>query len=612
MTIESQAVPALSLVGDTAPPAPVAMLSWQDVNTSELEPFAPDPSIPMGAYAVTTVMLWAQAQGQAGAIPTWEVGSGTWGVILIAPHAALSLIQIPISQMEPFQTNDPAGWGQAVMRWSQANGYQMAIPTYQSDGPTVTALAFGAGYPGITFYDAPNATLFQSLQQARRLGNLADPAVWANAVMRTARAQGFFAGWPTWECTTSRGIMGMQQYDYGALPDPTDANVDRVLKVLNKTISTLQISTADALAMFAGIYATFNEAPIVDPGLQILTDCLFGALEAAANLIPDVGGAVGALISAGMTAAQDAAIGAGGSGPITLETYQAMLKAASDATVSYVATAHDTLLNAIGTPSLPQVWAAPYANPVTHQSMQLGMLATSPDDVVNGDSYWTSMSDQITSALNLNLQVSITGQLYTAIRRTYQNAPATKQWWYGTIASVTAPNGDCAVYIGSAEDELSVWFTDFVQEPGHARGSYVTSTEFWLQASEHSLLPEYPPADLCYALFNGDGFGNTSGYSGAFAKSTVYDNWLMPTQEIGSGWTQNGGGYGQLWSYGSGTDNVVTCTIADYGDDWQVVAGYTDAYGNLTLNTDNSQVQQADAACGFQQLVITNDLAPLN
>jgi hypothetical protein len=601
--------PARSMLDAPAPPMPVQLLQWQDVPTTTLQPYAPDPSLPMARYAVMTVMSWAQSQGYAGAIPTWEVGNGTWGVILLSNHADLSLVTIPISDLQSFDPTDVAGWGQAVMRWAKAQGYQMAIPTFQSDGTNVTALAFGAGYPAITFYDADNALLFQSLAQPRKLCNLQDPAVWANAVMRVARLKGFGAGWPTWEWTTSRGIMGLSAYDYGPLPAATDANADRVLKALNKTLNTIQVSTADALADFSGIYDTFNEAPIVDPGLQILTDCIFGAVQIAANLIPDVGGAVGALISTAMTAAQDAANAKGGSGPTTLETYQSMLSAASDATATYVSTLHDTLMNSKTNGTLQQVWEQVYTSPISGQTTQLGMLANASDDVVNGDEYWTQMGDQITSQLNLNLQVAITGQLYTIQRRTYQNAPATKQWWRGSIAEVTSPTGKCAEYIASADDELSVWFTDFVQEPGHLRGEYVTATEFWLQAA--SDIPEYPPSDLCYALFSSDGFGNTQGYTGAFSKSTVYNSWLMTTYEIGSGWTENGGGYAQQWSYSSG-GNIVTATIFDYGDGWQVDAGWTDAYGNLHLNTSNPNVQQANQQCGFLQQVIVNYLMPLN
>lgn len=602
---QSISIPAISTA--TAADPPVQLVQWQNVPTSALQPFAPDPSVPMGAYAVTTVMLWAQAQGWAGAIPTWEVGADEWGVITFANHPALSLVSVPLSELASYDLNDPAGTAQSFMRWANTQQSLLAIPTFQSDGTNATALFFAPSYPGLAFYDAPNAQLVASLQQARALCNLQDPAVWANAAMRTAMQQGFAAGWPTWEWTTSRGLIGIAALDFGPLPEPTDENVKHVLKVLNKSITTLKFSLADALGDFSGIYDTFNAAPITDPGLQILTDCIFGALEIAVNAIPVVGGALGALISAAVTVAQDAANQAGGTGPTTLEQYQSMLSAATDATVLYVSGVHDALLDAKGKSTLPQVWAQPYQNPLGGPPTVLGVLANSPNDVVNGDTYWNQMGDQITAALNQNLQASITAQLYTITRRTFQNAPLGKQWWYGTVASVTAADGPMAEYIASADDELSVWFTDYVLEPGHALGSYVTSTEFWLQAPSESILPEYPPAELCYALFSSDGFGNTQRYTGAFAKSTVYDNWLMSTQETGSNGMEV---YLQKWSYGV-NGNLVSADISVQSGGTPVNAGYTDAYGNLYLNGSNSTVRYADETFGFQQNVIVNYLAPL-
>lgn len=598
-----------------APPAPVQLLQWQNVETATLANYAPapPPTTPMPQYAVQTVMAWAQSQGFAGAIPTWEIGTDSnnnpvWGVIAFANNPQLTMVTIPLSAMESFETSDTAMWGQAVMRWSQANGYQMAIPTYLTDGNSVTALAFGSQYPGITFYDSPNTEHFAALSQSRLLCNLADPAVWANAAMRVAMNKGFAAGWPTWEWTTSRGIMGLSQYDLGALPDPTDENVKHVLDVLQKSWTAVQFATADALSDFSGVYETFNSAPVADPGLVILTDVLFGAVEIGLNAIPVVGGALGALVSTAVTVAQDAAATAGGSGPTTLEDYQGMLQAASDATVKYISNVHDTLLTARQNGILEQVWTSNYQSLTGGQVMQLGMLATATKLVYEGDTYWTDMQDAMTTSLNENLQVAITNQLYFIMRRTYQNRKTGTNYFYGSQAEVTSPTGKMAEYItddGDDGDNWSVWFTDFAEEPGHLKGEYCTATMYWLQSNAGTGLPEYAPMVLAQALFSSDGLGNTSGYTGAFAKSTVYQYWLLNVTEYG---TEDQ--YTQSWNYT--TDNyIVTAQITTEAGVLEY-AGWTDAYGNLNLNQNNSIVVAANQTCGFVQNVIVNFLGPLN
>jgi len=585
-------------------PAPVQLLQWQNVPLATLQPYAPsDASLPMSQYAVTCVMLWAQAQGYAGAIPTWEIGDGCWGVICILNNTNITQTDIPISALSGFDASNTQLWGQSVMRWAVAAGNQLAIPTFQTDGTNVTALVFGSDYPGLFFYDAPNGQLYQSLQQAGKLCNLQDPAVWANAVMRVAGNIGYAAGWPTWEWTTFRGLIGMSGYDYGPLPDSSSDNVAAVLTVLTKTSGMLKLSMADSLADFSGIYATFNAAPISDPGLTILVDCLFGALQAGLNLIPGVGGAIASLVSTAVTVAQDAAANKGGnSGAYTLEQYQEMLTVASEAVILYVDNMHDTLWSSQGDGTLQQVWAGSYTNPLSGCATQLGMLALTPPDIVNGLTYWTELGDQITAQLNNNLVVSILSQLYTIQYRTYQNAPAGKQWWWGTVADVTASDGAVAQYIASSDDDLSVWFSDAVQEPGHARGPYVTFTEWWLQAATDSVLPEYPPSELTYSLFSSDGFGNTTNWDGPFSKETVYTQWFLYQTQLGA--------YNQNWSYT--TDGfLVVATVFNTGSLQSAVAGSTDLYGNLTLNSSDPNVEAANSVSGMTQPVIVNYLAPL-
>ncbi|CAH0166768.1 hypothetical protein E3Z27_11430 [Pseudomonas mediterranea] len=167
-------------------------------------------------------MNWALGQGFAGAIPTWEVGNGTWGVIGFLPHPGLQVMQIPLADLAGYDLTNPQSCGQGVMRWAQAeeNGSnQLAIPMYTGDGETFNALVFTPSYPTLSFYDAPNTQLYFSLEQPAKLVNLLDPAVWANAAMRVANNLGFAAGWPTWEYTTSRGLIGIPVYDLGAVPD---------------------------------------------------------------------------------------------------------------------------------------------------------------------------------------------------------------------------------------------------------------------------------------------------------------------------------------------------------------------------------------------------------
>ena len=61
---ESKKIPLLPLA--------TPLTQWQDVSVSELAPYAPlDSTLPMGQYAVSTVMNWATQQGFSGAIPTW-------------------------------------------------------------------------------------------------------------------------------------------------------------------------------------------------------------------------------------------------------------------------------------------------------------------------------------------------------------------------------------------------------------------------------------------------------------------------------------------------------------------------------------------------------------
>jgi hypothetical protein len=588
-----------------APPAyPVPLLTWQDVPTSTLQGYAPDPSLPMGQYAVACVMQWAQAQGYPGAIPTWEVGPGVWGVIVFQPNAALTQVSIPISELGGFDAGNTILWSQLVMAWATGYGYQLGIPTFQTDGVNVTALLFGADYPGISFYDAPNAQLYQALRQPGKLCNLQDPAVWANAAMRVGMNLGYGAAWPTWQWTTNRGLMCISALDYGPLPDASDANVANVLKVLSNTVTMLQNSTADALAEFSGVYDAFEAAPVTDTGLKILTDILFGALQIGLGMIPGVGGVISGIVSTAVTVAQDAASAKGGtSGNYTLLQYQEMLLAASDATVNYVSTAHDTLMDSQGNGTLAQVWAQPYNDPLSGRASQLGMLALASNDVVNGLEFWTTLGEQVTQGLVTNLMGSITAQLYGIQYRTYANAPVGKQFFYGSIADVTAPDGKMAQYITSESDgsDLPVLFTDFVQEPGHARGEYVTATEWWLQAPGQSTLPEYPPPSLTYNLFSSDGFGNTVNWNGPFSKATVYSTWFLPLLQIGSE------GFLQNWAYFAGNGYLVSATVQQIGGA-SAVAGYTDAWGNLYSDASNPVVLQS----GFTQPVIVNYLAPLN
>ncbi|WP_394848590.1 hypothetical protein LZC95_14165 [Pendulispora brunnea] len=586
-------------------PTGVPLLQWQDVPTSTLQAFAPgDTAIPISQYVMLTVMRWARGQGYPGAIPTWELGDGAWGVIVFENNVDLTAVTIPISALPSFNSADIAGWAQLVMTWAQEQGYQAGIPTFEFDSTQmiVTALVFGKAYPGISFYDAPNAELFASLGQPRMLCDLTDPAVWANAAMRVAMNQGYGAGWPTWQWTTSRGLIGFSVRGYSTLPQANAASVDKVLRILKETGTTIDNATSTALSIFGGVWSTFSQQPISDPGLEILTDCLFGAFVAAVNMIPVVGGAIASLIGTAVTVAQQAAASSGNGNTPTLLQYESMILAASQATKLYVSQVHDNLLNARKNhDTLEQVWAAPYASPVTGQTMQLGMLALAPNDVANGMTYWTQLETQIIATLTLNLEVAMTSQLYVIERRTYQNAPALKQWWFGSIAEVTAPNGKIAQYIASGSDELSVWFTDFASYPGHARGEYVTATEYWLQAVGNSIIPGYPPAALCYALFSSDGFGNTTGYTGTVPKSSLY-SWLMSTNEIGAG------NETQAWTYFGSNGNIVEAVVSDNGGAINIVAGSTDAYGRVTLNTSNPYVQEFDVDSGFEQLVIVNGL----
>jgi len=592
--------------GSPAPESPsvLSVASWQDVATSALLPYVPanGDSLPMPQYAMQTVMAWAQAQGLAGAIPTWEIGSGVWGVILLANHPHLTQITIPLSEMETFDPSDTAMWGQAVMRWAQlpANGYQMAIPTYQSDGETVTALAFGADYPPIVFYDAPNTELFNALQWPRALANLNDPAVWAQSIMRVARNNGYIAGWPTWEWTTFRGMMCMPAYDLGALPEPTKDNVDKVVHALDRTLTMVTNSTNTALSNFSGIYQNFTQSPVADPGLEILTDCVFGAIQIALNAIPVVGGSLAAFVSTAITVAQQAAQNEPGSSAPTLETYQQMLTAAANATTNYISECQQKLVDAAHHPEkLKHVWASRFTNPMNNQPMKMGYLSLIHTDVLRGDEYWTDAQQAATAQLETNLQAAILAQLYFIARRTYPNRTPRENYFYGTLAEVTGPGGKMAQYVVEDDENYSVWYTDFNQVD-----DYVEATEYWLQSNANSTLPEYAPPSLCQALFSDDGFGDAAGWTGSFSKATVYGTWLMEIAEWG-----DGGGYFQYWQYGV-DGNIVSATIVE--DGVGAVAAWTDAYGNFYSDESNSIVSQANQACGFAQPVIVNYLAPLS
>jgi len=578
------------------------LVQWQDVSTEDLAPYAPsDTTLPMGQYAVSTVMSWALSQGFAGAIPTWEVGDGTWGVICFLQNPGLQVMQIPLDDLSGYDLNDPRSCGQGVMIWAQdeANGAnQLAIPMYESDDTTFNALVFTPSYPTLTFYDAPNLQLYYAMQQPAALINLQDPAVWANSAMRVANNLGFAAGWPTWEYTTNRGLMGIPAYDLGALPDASKDNVHAVVKVLHRTYLALQNVENISSSLTTGVFVDFTAAPIADPAMKILTDCLFGAVEIAFNAIPGVGGVLAAVVSAGVQIAIDATGSSGGT--FSLEKYQSMLVAASNATIDYVTQMHDSLQEAKGD-HLQQLWAAPYNDPLSGRSVALGMLACMPADIVNGDAYWAQLSQQMETSYLDGLKSQITSQLYQIESRTYHNAPVDKQWWHGTIATVTAPGGDCSQYVADRDDDLSVWFNGAVQ-----KSDYVELNEWWMQAIASSD-PEYPPTMLVYNLFSDDGFGVTTGWAGPFTKAQFYTQFFVPQTQIGN----DGTSYNQSWSYDASSpvaNTLVAAAIYGQGD---AIAGYTDNYGDLVLNTSNSVVQEANNACGFSQPVIANQLAPL-
>ncbi|NOJ97728.1 hypothetical protein HMI51_32905 [Corallococcus coralloides] len=585
------------------------LLQWQDVPTSQLAPYAPsDASLPMVQYAMQTVMAWAKTQsGCIGAIPTWEVGQATWGVILLLEHPAISVVDIPKSQLPPVVPENPIeDWGVTVMRWAVAQGYQLGIPTFSETADTRTALLFSKDYPGLTFVDADNADLFEVMFQPRSLIDLSDTAVWAQSVMRLASSRGWSAGWPTWEYTTKRGLIAMSEFATPALPDPTDANVDLVLAILKQTNQSLKNVRDDLQGSIVGVFDTFNAPAVTDPALQIGLDCLFGVINVVLNAIPEVGGSLAALFDTALTAAQDSEAAKGANGSMTLEAYQSNLESAFDASLNAVGDLHDALLNARGTSGLDAVWQQLYTSPLTGMPAQLGLLALASPKLPDDETYWNNAEESMASSFLVNLKRRFVEQLYLAAHRTYQNAPAGKQWWYGTIASVTAADGDLAKYIADRADDLSCWFTDFSQQPGHARGPYVTTTEFWLQSNESGGLAAYPPTELVYSLFSSDGFGNTQGWTGPYDKSTVYNQWSIDCIEFGSA------SYQQNWTY-SATGELVVATVQYNGNDvpQQATAGSTDAYGQLTLNSSNPIVQGGASTSGFQQRVIRNDLSPL-
>ncbi|MGQ7814110.1 hypothetical protein ACUTAH_00255 [Metapseudomonas furukawaii] len=588
---ESKKIPLLPLA--------TPLTQWQDVSVSELAPYAPpDSTLPMGQYAVSTVMNWATQQGFSGAIPTWEIGSGTWGVICFFPHPGLQVVEIPISDLAGYDLSNPQSCGQGVMRWAQAeeNGSnQLAIPMYVSDDETFSALVFTPSYPTLTFYDAPNTQLYFSLQQPAKLINLQDPAVWANAAMRVANNLGFAAGWPTWEYTTNRGLIGIPAYDLGPVPDASPANVATAIKVLHRTSLALQNCESVSSSLTSGVFVDFTAAPIADPTLQILTDCLFGAVQVCLNAIPGVGGALAAIVSSGVQVAIDATNSSGGT--FSLEEYQGMLVDASNATINYVAQLHDSLQQATGD-DLQKLWLSPYNDPLTGRSIALGLLACTPPEVVDGDAFWAQLSQQMEASYLENLKIQITAQLYEIQSRTYQNRAPDKQWWYGTIASVTGPGGDCSQYVISSDSDLSVWFNGARQV-----SDYVELNEWWMQAIASSF-PEYPPATLVYDLFSNDGFGVTTNWTGPFTKEQFYTQFFVQQTQMGLDGT-----YNQVWVYDQ-SDMIVEAQVS--GEEIEsVVAGSTDNYGNLSLNSSNATVIFVNEKCGFSQPVIINYLAPL-
>ncbi|UCP00687.1 hypothetical protein LF844_13045 [Metapseudomonas lalkuanensis] len=584
---ESKKIPLL--------PIATPLTEWQDVSISELAPCAPsDSTLPMGQYAVSTVMNWAIQQGFYGAIPTWEIGNGTWGVICFRPHPELQVVKIPVTDLGGYDPTSPQSCGQAVMRWAQLeeNGSnQLAIPTYLNDDDEFfSALVFTPNYPTLTFYDAPNTQLYFSLQQPAKLINLQDPAVWANAAMRVANNLGFAAGWPTWECTTHRGLIGIPAYDLGPMPDACPANVATVVEVLHKTSQALQNFENVSSSLTSGVFIDFTAAPIADPTMQILSDCLFGAVQACLNAIPGVGGTLAALVSSGVQIAIDATNSSGGT--FSLEQYQKMLVAASNATIDYVADLHDSLQNATGD-DLQKLWQSPYKDPLSGRSIALGSLACTPPDIVNGDLFWAKMSQHMEASYRENLQIRITAQLYGIQSRTYHNRAPGKQWWDGTIASVTAPGGDCSQYIASSDSDLSVWFSGALQV-----GDYVELDEWWMQALPGN--PYYPPTTLVYNLFSNDGFGVTTNWAGPFTKEQFYTQFFVQQNQVGLDGT-----YNQVWMYDQ-PNAIVEARLSE-----NLVAGSTDNYGNLSLNSSDPLVILANSECEFSQPVITNYLAPL-
>lgn len=588
---------------------PIPLVQVQNVALGDLQPYAPTtPNLPMLQYAVTCVMQWAQAQGYPGAIPTWEIITENtddyyWGVIVFQVNAGLTQTTIPIADLQgTFDPTNPVSWSALVQTWATDNGNQLAIPTFQTDGINVTALVFGADYPDLFFYDAPNRQLHQAMLQPGTLINLQDPAVWANSVMRVANNAGYGAGWPTWQWTTSRGLIGIPAFDYGPLPEASAENVKHVLKILTNTVGMLQIATADSLADYSGIYSTFTAPPLVDEGFQILMDCIFGALQIGLNIIPGVGGALASLVSTALTVAQDAAgENAGTGGSYSLMQYQTALQDASNATINHIAHIHDKLAHARGD-KLQKVWEEFHTDTLSGSRTQLGRLAAASREMSNLH-HWTTTGQAITSQLNENLMASITIQLYTLEYRTYPNRLDETQFWDGTIASVTAPGADLAQYIADSSGEnLSVWFSDFEQEEDILH-YYVTMTEWWLQVVNTD--DEFPPSSMVYSLFSSDGFGTTTNWTGPFNKATAYTQWFITLQEI------SGAEY-QQWTYPT-TGNLVTATlISNDGDNgsWSLVSGYTDEYGNLYLSTD-SQVTAFNQSSGYSQPVTQNYLGVL-
>jgi hypothetical protein len=147
--------------------------------------------------------------------------------------------------------------------------------------------------------------------------------------------------------------------------------------------------------------------------------------------------------------------------------------------------------------------------------------------------------------------------------------------------------------VADRDDDLSVWYNGAQQVD-----DYVTLNEWWMQTLNDG--PSYPPTTLVYNLFSDDGFGvTTGGWAGPFTKQQYYTQFFVPQTQIGLN-----GNYQQQWSYNQ-PGVIVSATIS--GDEFaQTVAGYTDSYGRVYVNT--TQVGEVDRMCGYTHPIITNYL----